>query len=153
MTDETHDVTLPELVRGIRIAMLTTEGPLGLQGRPLSVQRVDDDGRVVWFLVGHDAPWLPSVTGPVNVAFVDDTSWISVSGTGSVTSEPAVLEDLGDPVSDAYFNEEAEPLALRVEVGHVDWWTAPGRLRQLAGFAKAIATDQAPDVGDRGAID
>lgn len=148
----TDDQTLQDLTSGIRIAMLATSGPRGLQSRPLTVQRVAGDD-VVWFLVGDDTDWLPSVTGPVNVSFVDDDTWVSVSGTGSTTTDAAVLEDLGDPVSDSYFNEGVDPVALRIEVGHVDFWTAPGKLRQLAGFAKGIATGTQPDVGERGSID
>lgn len=151
--DTTEDRTLPDLVSGIRVAMLTTPGPQGLQSRPLTVQRVDEDGGAVWFLVGDGTDWLPSTAGQVNVAFVDDKAWVSVAGTATTTTDAKVLEDLGDPVSDAYFNEDEDPVALRIAVDHTDWWTAPGTVRALAGFAKAIATDQVPDVGERGEID
>ncbi len=142
--------TLADLVEGIRTAMVTTPGPQGIQGRPITIQRVDDD--VLWFLVGDDASWLGSTTGPVNVSFVDERTWVSVAGTGSTTTDPAVLEDLGNPVSDGWFADDTDPVALRVAIDHVDWWTAPGKLGQLAGMAKAVVGDSPPDIGDRGEI-
>ena len=150
---EDPDPTLSDLVGGIRIAMLTTHGPAGLQSRPMTVQRVDDEGATVWFLVGDDTDWLASATGEVNVAFVDDDAWVSVAGRGSTTTDAAVLADLGDPVSGAYFGDEADPVALRIGVEHVDWWTAPGKVGQALGLAKAAVTQERPDLGDRGEID
>ncbi len=149
-TDETERRSLSDLAAGQPTAMLTSPCPHGLDGRPLTVQRVDDDA--VWFLVGDDAPWLDSARGPVNVAFVDDKMWVSVSGMGSTTTDPAVLDDLGDPVSDAWFQEGHEPVALKVEVAHGDWWTSPGALRMAVDVAGAKLTGQEPSGGDRGEV-
>lgn len=144
--------TVADLVDGIRTAMLTTSGPAGLQGRPMTVQRVDGN-EAVWFLVGDGAEWLDAATGSVNVSFVDDRTWVSVAGTGSTTTDRAVLDDLGDPISDAWFDGEADPVALRVAVDHVDHWTAPGKVGQVVGLVKGVVTDGPPDLGERGSID
>lgn len=140
---------LKDLVSGIPIAMVTTEEEGGLRGRPLAVQRVDDDG-IFWFLVDRGAPWVSPDVGAVNLAFVDTTTWVSATGRGSTTADPAVLEDLGDPITGTWFEDGAEPVALRVSVDHADWWDAPGRLRQALALVGAKVTHHRPDMGDRG---
>ena len=139
-----------DLVEGIPIAMVTTRGPDGgLRGRPLAAQRVDADG-TIWFLVDRHAEWVRPDLGETSVAFVDDTTWVSATGWSTTTADPAVLEDLGDPITDTWFEDGAEPIALRVVVDHADWWDAPGRLRQMLALAGAKVTRHQPDVGERG---
>lgn len=147
MTDDAR--TLAQLTDGIPIAMLTSAGPDGLNGRPLAVQRVDDGG-VVWFLVDRHADWVTDDLGTVNVAFVDTTTWVSATGPATTTADPAVIEDLGDPVTDTWFADGAEPVALRVAVARADWWDAPGRLRQAVELVSAKVTHRQPDMGERG---
>jgi general stress protein 26 len=142
-----------ELVSDIRVAMLTTPDETGtLQGRPLTVQRVDEDG-TVWFLVDADAHWVQTRFPAVNVAFGDASTWVSASGAAEVVEDPAVLDELGDPVSDAWFEEGATPAALRVDVSRADYWDAPGRVVQLAKLGKAALTGSAPDMGERGVVE
>ncbi len=138
-----------ELVDGIPIAMVTTRTGAGLCGRPLAVQRVDEDG-TLWFLVDRHAEWVGADLGVANVAFSDTTTWVSATGPATTTDDPAVLEDLGDPVTDTWFEDGAEPVALRVAVEHADWWDAPGRLRQALELAGAKLRGHQPDMGERG---
>lgn len=140
---------IQELVDGIPIAMLTTRGPHGLCGRPLAVQRVDDDG-TIWFLVDRHADWVDPDVVEANVAFADTTTWVSVAGQVTLLTDRATLDDLGDPVTDTWFEDGAEPVALRVQVDHADWWSAPGRLRQVLELAGAKLTRHQPDMGERG---
>ena len=141
---------LDDLTDGIRVAMLVLHRDTGIDGRPLTVQKIDGDA--VWFLVGDQAEWLGDVDGPVNVTFVDDKTWVSVSGTGALFQDPKVVEELGDPVSDAWFQEGQSPLALRVDVEHGEWWTAPTFVRAAIGVAKAKVTGTTPDIGDHGEV-
>jgi general stress protein 26 len=140
---------LQDMADGIPIAMVTTRGPDGLCGRPLAVQRVDDDG-TMWFLVDRHADWVAESLGTANVALVDTTTWVSATGPASTIADRAVLDDLGDPVTDTWFEDGAEPVALKVAVEHADWWEAPGRLRQVVELAGAKVTGHRPDMGDRG---
>jgi general stress protein 26 len=153
-TTITHDSSrLRELVDDIRTVMVTTPEPNGeLHGRPMTVQRVDDDG-TVWFLVDASAPWLANPLTTVNVAFADGDTWVSACGSGTVVKDANVIDELGDPVSDAWFDEGSTPAALRVAVGHADYWDAPGRLSQLVKMGKAAVTQEPPDMGDRGVIE
>jgi len=62
----------------------------------------------------------------------------------------SVIDDLGDPVSDAWFEDGASPAALRGDVTRADYWDAPGKVVQLAKLGKAAVTGSAPDMGERG---
>ncbi|MEZ5139331.1 MAG: pyridoxamine 5'-phosphate oxidase family protein [Acidimicrobiales bacterium] len=144
--------SLTDLADGIRIAMVTSPAPRGLDARPLTVQRVDDDR--VWFLVAGDAEWLPAASaGPVNLALTASDRWVSLSGTASVVTDPGAIAELGDPISDAWFHGDHPPVALRVDVEHGDWWAAAGAPRVAVGLMKAKLTGAEPDTGDRGAVD
>jgi general stress protein 26 len=144
---------LQELVEGVRFAMLTSTEPDGaLRSRPLYVQRVDEDG-AIWFLVDATADWIGSEhLETCNVAFTSDDTWVSATGAAHLVRDQAVLDDLGDPASNAWFTSDQPPAALRVDVDHADWWTAEGKLRRLVDIGRAAFRDQQPDVGDRGVV-
>ncbi|MEO6627107.1 MAG: pyridoxamine 5'-phosphate oxidase family protein [Aquihabitans sp.] len=144
------DRSLAELVDGIRVAMLALQHSDRLEAVPLTVQKVD--GNEVWFLVGDGADWLNSVDGPAHLSFVDDETWVSASGTASVVNDPAAIEELGDPVSDAWFQEGQSPLALRFLVANGSWWSAPGAVRAAIGLVKAKVTGSEPDIGEHGSV-
>lgn len=153
-TTDSNDRALPDLVDGIRIAMVTTgDGGGELHSRPLTVQRVDADG-TVWFLVSEQTPWLTAgALGPVNVAFSGGDTWVSVCGHASVVRDEAILADLGDPVSSAWFDDEHPPVALKVDGEHADYWDGPGKVAQVLKLAKAAVTQKAPDMGERGSVE
>jgi general stress protein 26 len=143
---------LHALISGIRVAMLTTEAPTGaLQARPLTVQKIDSDS--VWFLVDSQAEWAGDRLDRVNLSFVDGDTWVSLSGGATLVHDPNVLDELGDPVSDSWFDAGTRPAALRVEVDRADYWDGPGKLVQLLHLGKAAVTHDRPDVGERGVIE
>ncbi len=144
--------SLPQIAEGVRVAMLTSAAPTGLDARPLTVQRVDDDR--VWFLVGRDAEWVPATAGhPVNVTMSASDRWISLSGAAAVVTDPGVIEELGDPISDAWFTGDHEPAALRVDVDHGDWWESASGPRVAIELVKARLTGAEPDTGARGTVE
>jgi general stress protein 26 len=148
MADEFR--TFQEVTDGVRVAMLVLERPSGFRGRPLTVQKVEADA--AWFLVGDDASWLPSDGERGNLTFVDDKKWVSAAGTVTRVTDPAVIEDLGDPVSDAWFQEGHDPVALRFDVHHGDWWTAPGFVTSAIKLVTAKVTGSEPSIGERGQV-
>ncbi|HRW38618.1 MAG TPA: pyridoxamine 5'-phosphate oxidase family protein [Aquihabitans sp.] len=152
MAENDASRSLTDLADGIRVAMVTSPAPTGLDARPLTVQRVDDDR--VWFLVARDAEWLPAASaGPINVALSTDDRWVSLSGRASLVTDPGAIAELGDPISDAWFHGDHPPAALRVDVEHGDWWASAGGPRVAVELVKAKLTGAEPDTGDRGAVD
>lgn len=148
MTDTIR--SLDDLASDIRVAMLTLDGPGGLDARPLTVQRIDGDE--VWFLVGDGADWLDALGGPAHLAFVDDKVWVSASGTAELVRDPVIIEALGNPISDAWFEEGQSPLALCFSVAHGSWWDAPNAAKAALGLVKAKLTRSEPSIGEHGSV-
>jgi hypothetical protein len=44
-------------------------------------------------------------------------------------------------------------VALQVHADRWEYWTAPNKLGQMAGMAKAFLMDTQPDIGDSGTIE
>ena len=157
--DEDREYTLDDLrsrVSKIRTVMLTNGDERGtLSSRPVTVQRVTDDGDVL-FVVDRDAEWVPSGIDPVNVAFVEDAqTWVSVAGRMATDDDRALLDELWNPMLDAFFPDgrDAGAVVLRVQADRWEYWTAPNRLLQLVEIAKATVADDAPDLGTSGAVE
>jgi len=155
MTDPLKTVAdVKERIDGNRFAMITSIDERGtLSSRPVTVQRLDDDGDL-WFLVDRSAEWVaPLDGGPVNAAVADDRTWVSFAGRAVLVTDQSVIDELSDPMSETFFEEGAEPVALRVVADRVEWWTSPNKAVQLIELAKAKLSDSQPDLGDSGAIE
>lgn len=155
MSDEQLTVDdVRERVEEVRVAMATTIDEHGLlASRPLTVQRIAENGDV-FFIVGRDADW--AIDGQaMNVSLVDDhRSWVSVVGRAEYVEGTSLLSDLWDEMTDTYFPDGPESaVALQVHADRWEYWTAPNKIAQLAGMAKAFLMDTQPDVGESGSID
>lgn len=155
MSDEPLTIDdLRERVADVRIAMATTIDLDGLlSSRPLTVQRIDDRGDV-YFIVARVADW--AIAGQaMNVSLVDDArTWVSVVGRAQYVEGTSLLSDLWDDMTDTYFPDGPEnAIALQVHADRWEYWTAPNKLAQMAGMAKAFLMDSRPDIGDSGAVE
>lgn len=154
MSDEPLTIDeLRERVEEVRVAMATTIDEHGLlASRPLTVQRIDERGDV-YFIVGRDADWAADGQA-MNVSLVDDgRTWVSVVGRAEYVEGTSLLSDLWDEMTDTYFPDGPEgAVALQVHADRWEYWTAPNKIAQLAGMAKAFLMDTQPDVGDSGSI-
>lgn len=164
--------TLQELIHGIHVAMLTTvEADGSLHSRPMAAlhdsqggeggaaARVDGE---LWFFTGAGSVKAEEVArdGRVNVSFADpgDGRFVSVSGSARVVHDRARAERLWTPAVKAWFPrglDDPDLALLRVEVERAEFWDAPaGRMVQLAGMLKAIATGERyhPSPGEHGTL-
>lgn len=155
MTDSLITVAdVKDRIDGNKFAMVASIDERGtLSSRPVTIQRLDDEGDL-WFLVDRNADWvLPLDGGPVNAAIADDRTWISFAGRATLVSDRATIEDLKDPMSATFFEDGAEPVAMRIVTDRIEWWAAPNRAAQFIELAKAKITDNEPDLGESGAIE
>jgi general stress protein 26 len=154
MTNQTttSDVEkLGELIKGIKIAMLTTVDADGtLRARPMATQNEDFDGRFLWFFTSADAPKVDDVQRErdVNLSYADpgENRYVSVSGKALLVRDPATMERFWQPLLKAYFPDGLDTPdigLLQVRVEKAEYWDAPsGKFVALVGFLKAIATGQ-----------
>jgi general stress protein 26 len=152
MDDELTMDEVRERVDGVRVAMVTVvELDGGLSARPLTVQRITDDGAIE-FLVERDAGW--AIDGQrADVALVDEgKTWVSVSGTAIYTDDALLVNELWDDVSGQFFDSKDDAVVMRVAATTWSYWAAPNRLAQVFEMTKAFLMDREPHIGTHGTI-
>jgi general stress protein 26 len=131
---------LRKLLKGFRVAMLTTVGPGGtLRSRPMATARSQDEGDV-WFLTKAATPKVGEVEEDqrVNVGYAsaEDGRYVSVSGTASLVRDPQRVLDLWRRRHRKWFPEgkrDPDLAALRVRIDRAEFWDEPsGQMVVLA---------------------
>ena len=93
----------------------------------------------------------------VNLAFSDGSTWLSVAGHGDVRQDRDRVEELWNPMVEAWFPEgkDSPPVALLfVESDSAEYWDTPGgRVASVFAFAKAKVKGERPDVGESGSVE
>ncbi len=164
MTDEpTTDMAqdkVVELMRSDRFCMLTSIGA-GDQGRlhahPMTPQEVTDDADA-WFFIDSTSEQAANINAEkrVNLAFSDGSSWLSVAGHGRIVHDVAKVDELWNPMVEAWFPEgkDSPDLALLlVESDSAEYWDTPGgRIASALAFVKTKVTGERPS-GHSEAVD
>lgn len=151
---------LRELIEGIDFCMMTTIDGGHLRSRPMSTQQVEFEGDL-WFFTSDKTHKIEEIEkdNRVNVSYSkpDDDSYISVSGRAIVSKDRAKIEELWSPVLKAWFPDGLEDptlCLLKVEVEQAEYWdSSAGKIMELIGFVKAIATGQQADYGENKKLD
>jgi len=161
MKSENDIAKLAKLVKGIKVAMLTTqEGDGTLRSRPMATQEAEFDG-TLWFFTEASSHKVDEIDREhnVNLSYADesDNRYVSVSGRARLVRERAKIDELWSPILKAWFprgKEDPEIVLLRVDVEKAEYWDAPSStLVKLVGFAKAMVTGQPYVPGENKKID
>ncbi|MGI8555967.1 MAG: pyridoxamine 5'-phosphate oxidase family protein [Pyrinomonadaceae bacterium] len=150
---------LNELIRDVRIAMLTTMDWGVLRSRPMATQEAEFDGDL-WFMTSSDTHKTDEIAKDrrVNVSYAapDSNTYVSVSGTAEIVNDRKKIEDLWSPIYKAWFPKGLDDPTIRllkVTVEQAEYWdSASSTLVQVAGFVKALVTGQQADGGDHGKV-
>lgn len=157
---QTHEEAvkkLAKLIKGIRIAMLTSITPEGdLHSRPMATQEVEFDGDL-WFFTGANSPKVDYLEKDprVNVSFCnpEDQNYVSVSGTAKLVRDQKKIDELWNPTLKAWFpdgKDDPNVALLKITVTGAEYWDAPSSvIAHIAGFVKnKLHPKNKPDVGD-----
>ena len=101
---------LVELMKDIRIAMLTTvDGEGHLTARPMAQQEVEFDGDL-WFFVEADSPTAANLTAnpSAGVSLSSNSTWISLSGSAVLVHDVAKAKELWNSWVEAWLPEGPE---------------------------------------------
>ena len=145
-TTEAGTAKVAELIDGIRIAMLTTVAPDGrLMSHPMATQDTDFDGTVRFIGERKSQKVANLEANPqVNVAFSGSGSWVSLSGTARVVSDPAELEKYWDTFTDAWLEggpDNPNNVIIEVNGTSAEYWDGPGsKVIQVLNLVKAKVT-------------
>lgn len=151
---------LNELTEKIDFCMLTTIDSGYLRSRPMSTQQFDESGEV-WFFIDDHSHKVDELAkdNRVNLSYgkPDDSTYVSVSGRAEVVRDKAKMKELWNPILKAWFPDGLEDpnlALLRVDVEYAEYWeTTAGKIVQLFGFVKSLATGQQADWGENRKID
>lgn len=156
MSRQEEIAKLREMIKEIRLAMLTTiEDDGTLRSRPMAAQQTEDDIDL-WFFIYGGSPKAQEVRRDdrVNVSFAENDAnrWVSVSGRAVIVRDKAKMEELWNPILKAWFPkglDEPDLALLKVDVEQAEYWdTASSKVVQLVGFVKAVATGQSYEPGE-----
>jgi general stress protein 26 len=152
---------LSRLVDGIGVVMMTTVAADGaLRSRPLLLESLEPDGSLV-FLTHLSSQKVGELSHDqrVNVAFVSEKGdrYISVSGSGTATHDPARMQAMWNPTYRAWFPngpDDPDSAILTVTIDRVEYWDVPSsRLVRLWGVVRAVATGQVAEAGEHQTIE
>ncbi|MBB6100049.1 general stress protein 26 [Deinobacterium chartae] len=147
---------LNALIKGIRIAMLTTQAQDGaLHSRPMGTIDAEFDG-TLWFFTAWDSTKADELRQHpnVNVAYADPAHqrYVSVVGRAEMVRDDAKARELWNPMLKAWFPEgleDPELALIRIDVDGAEYWDSPsGTAVVLAGFVKAALTGKRAQGGE-----
>ena len=161
MTREEMIQKVGDLIKDIKMAMLTTEAEDGiLRSRPMATQNSPFDG-TLWFFTSASSgkvtelDWNPEVN--LSYAEPSDTKYVSISGNGEIVRDRAKMEELWSDIYKAWFPQglnDPDVCLLRVEVSAAEYWEAKsGKMVQLFGYIKALATGEPAQGAEHGSMD
>ncbi len=150
-----------ELIKDIRIAMLTTAAPDGsFDSRPMATQKVEEFDGTVWFLTRGESGKVEEIeeNSHVSLIYADsgDAKYVTVKGLASVSKDRAKIHELWNSMYKAWFPQgEDDPniSVLRIDVQEAEYWEASSsRLVRGAKYLAAAVTGGKVDVGEAGRV-
>lgn len=145
---------LQDKLSGRQVAMVATRDERGaISSRPITVQKLDDQGSL-WFLVNRHAAWVAPADGnAVNASFTGEKNlWVSVSGRLTLDDDRERTEELLGPIGDSFFEGDAEPIMARIKPQEIEWWSAPNSVVQVMDLARSKVSGDSPDAGESGTL-
>lgn len=135
----------------------TVDSSKRLVSRPMSVSHIDEQHRL-WFFSPAESEKIDDVLGDghVNLAFVADKIWISVTGVARVVEDAHKKQELEDLGAKAYFAkgaEDSEALLISVDPDTAQYCEGPGKAVALVKLVASTVTDSAPAMGDKGRVE
>ena len=150
MSENAHE-ELAGLIKKFRFAMVTTTEADGkLVAHPLTVQEAEFDGDL-WFLVAKSATFVTDLRADdrAGVSLSSNDSWVSLSGRASLVEDRAKIDELWNPVVEAWFpNGPNDPDVglLKFSAETAEYWDSPGgRIASLFSFVKSKITGEQYD--------
>lgn len=122
---------LAELIKDIRIAMLTTVGTDGsLHSRPMATQTTSFEGEVLFLSPEHSGKVNEiKQDAEVNLTYADGKhTFVTMTGRAVISNDRALIQALWSPTYKAWFPDgvsDPEIRVLRIRIDHAEYWDAP----------------------------
>ena len=132
-----------EIAQDARFCMVTGTAEDGaLHARPMTPQQVTDDLES-WFFISRSSEQAADIAAEprVNLSFDGSTDWLSVAGRATLVDDRRLVEEMWNPVVEAWFPDgpqDPDLVLLRVHADAAEYWKAPGgRVSSLLSFEQA----------------
>lgn len=151
---------IKELADAADICLFTTNlTELPLSARPMSRQKIDDDG-IMWFFSDKSSHKNEHIEKDNRVQLFfsnrNSSEYLSVFGTAEVIKDAAKAKELWSPIAKTWFNEGPEDPSLTIiKVTPLDgyyWDTKDGKLITLLKIAAGAITGKEIDGSIEGKI-
>lgn len=150
---------LNELIKDIKIAMLTTNDNGIFRSRPMATQEADFNGEL-WFFTSSQTHKTEEIEkdNRVNVSYSEpsDNRFVSMSGTAELVNDREKIEELWSPLYLAWFPkglEDPNIVLLKVTVEHAEYWDATSSsLVEAFGLLKSLVTGERTAGGDHAVV-
>jgi general stress protein 26 len=149
-----------ELIKDVRICMLTTAGPDGsFDSRPMATQETDFDG-TVYFLTRQESGKVQEMEDDTHVSLIyadpSNHNYVTAKGRAQISHDKAKIHELWNPMFKAWFPDgEDDPsiAVIKVEVEEANYWEASSSklVFGIKYLARAI-TGGGVDVGEQGKV-
>lgn len=148
---------LASLIKGIRIAMLTTVDLDGsLHSRPMATQETDGLQQELWFFTGRSSHKVAEINQDyhVNLSYADSSSnrYVSISGTARLVQDQAKARQLWNPAYKAWFPkglDDPDLSLMKITPEAAEYWDVPSSsMVHLVGVIKAAVTGKRANPGE-----
>ena len=160
LSEEEGRKKIADLVKGIRIAMMTTRAEDGsMDARPMAVQDKPFDG-TLWFLTRRSSEKVGELERDqhITVSFSEpsDSKYVTLKGRGTTSQDRGKIHELWNPMYKAWFpqgQDDPEITVLRVDVTEGFFWEASSsKVVMYAKYLAAAVTGGAVPVGTAGHV-
>ena len=151
---------LQELLSSSKVCMLSTYNEKeGIHTRPMSYQKLDDDG-VIWFFTNEYSPKMKeiSLNNQINISFINESksNYITLKATASLVTDKAKMETLFTPIIKAWFPkglDDPKMALLKADVSSAEYWdNSSNTMVFLFNIAQALFTETMFHEGEHGKI-
>jgi len=149
-------------VQATRFVLLTTAAADGsLTSRPMTIQRIDEPGTVLFF-ASLSSPLVQGLKArpDVNVGVADphDDFYVSIEGRAVISNDRALIKELWSPLAKAWFPggvDDEDLVLIEIMASQAEYWNVrESEMVQFFKMAKAAFTGTPPtDLGEHGTID
>lgn len=151
---------LRDLTKDIRFCMFNTIKEHKIESKPMTTLDVDQSGNV-WFFTDRNNDITENKTERnavlLNYADLQNSTYISISGTVSEVIDAERKEELWNPLFKAWFpngKEDPNLMMIKVITEEASYWDGnSSKIVTLFSMVKAAITGEQPETGTHGKLD
>ncbi len=150
-----------EMVKDAKVCMLITseEGQENLSGRPMGINKIDDDG-TMWFFTKKSSHKVDELqkSRAVSIAITnsDSNNYLMIHGSASLLDDKSKMKELWSSVMKAWFPlglEDPDMTLIKVTPSEVNYWDgSSSKMVVLFNMIKAIVKGEEYSEGEHGTL-